>query len=118
MMCIFTIIHIEFHFDRIISKFLNFDDFGALNISSCIKNELGIAQSNDLIKYVNNQCENSNSALVIFIDEFKEQEIQCLFKKHFFKRLHDFIEEIENSHIKLVIGLKSIDWVNFIESKG
>jgi hypothetical protein len=93
------------------------DDFGALNISSCIKNELGLNQSSDLVEYVNHYCKSSNSALVIFIDDFKEPEMKCIFKKHFFKRLHHFIEEIENSHIKLVIGLKSIDWVNFIESK-
>ncbi|NRF39561.1 hypothetical protein [Pedobacter foliorum] len=93
------------------------DDFGVLNISSCIKNELGIEQSNDLIKYVDSYCKHSNSTLVIFIDDFNEPEMKHLFKRHFFKRLHDFIEEIENSHIKLVISLKSIDWVKFIESK-
>ncbi|WP_214227886.1 hypothetical protein [Pedobacter sp. B4-66] len=93
------------------------DDFGALNISSCIKNELGIEPADDLIKHVDGYCKHSNSALVIFIDYFKEPEMKHLFKKHFFERLHDFIEEIENSHIKLVISLRSIDWIKFIESK-
>lgn len=93
------------------------DDFAALNISSCIKNELGIDQANDLIEYVNNHCKNSNSSLIIFIDDFNDPDMESRFKNHLFERLHDFIGEIENSYIKLVISLRSTDWVRFIESK-
>lgn len=93
-----------------------YGDFQALSISHCIKNKLAIEPAVDLVKYVNDNCEDSKSKLVIFIDGFNKLKVKSDAKKHLFQRLHQFIEEIANSRIQLVMGIRSEDWARFTEN--
>lgn len=93
-----------------------YEDFDTLSISHCIKNKLGIDSTIDLVEYLDKNCKNSK--LVIFIDGFSRLKIKSDIKKSFISELNRFINEIQDSSIQLVMGIRSADWARFMEGTG
>jgi len=88
-------------------------DSQVLKITDFIKKELGIDSALDLMEYIDDIC--GNSKLVIFIDGFNNPKVKPDIKRQLFEGLHQFSEEISNSHIQLVMGMRSTDWAAFVK---
>ena len=88
-----------------------YEDFEALSISHYIKNKLGIDPALDLVEYIDHNCKNSK--FVIFLDGFSRVKVKSNIKIHLFEKVHRFIEEIGNSRVQLVMGIRSADWAIF-----
>lgn len=97
-----------------------FSLFNKQNLStsfeSRLKTLLGITDTESLIELAYENFRQSGEKLIIFLDGFSEMSLARELKKQLFEEIIDFICAIgENSHIKLVMSMRSTTWTRFFD---